>query len=380
MRRTRLDQDRIALLVPILAGGGAERVMVNLARALVAEGVSVDMVVLRAEGEYLEEVRAMAGVRLVVLGCARSTTSAVAIARYLRRERPFAAISALYTLTLSCIVAARAARYRGSVIATIHNTVSTDIATGPPLLGRLWLSAIRLVLPGADAVVAVSSGVADDLRSATGIASERVHVIYNPVVSPRMLEAATEAAAHPWLSQAADSPVIVGVGRLTPQKDFATLLRAFRLVRRQRPCKLLILGEGPERPELERLAAQLGIAGDVDMPGFAANPYAALARAATFVLSSRWEGLPTVLIEALALGVPLVSTDCPSGPREILGDGRLGRLTPVGDEEAMASAILSQLQQERDPARGAALGEPYTFRAAAAAYLRLARLSRRGRS
>lgn len=367
------DQDRIALLIPVLAGGGAERVMVNLAQALVSEGVSVDMVVLRAEGDYLEEVRGMSGVRLVVLGCAKSTTSALAIARYLKRERPFAVISALYTLTLSCIVAARTSGYRGTVIATVHNTLSTDIATGARLLDRLWLNAIRLVMPRADAIVAVSSGAADDLARTAGIPRERVEVIFNPVVSPRMYLRSLEAPTHRWLAQAGDLPVIVGVGRLTPQKDFATLMRAFHLVRQQRPARLLILGEGPERPALERLALELGIADHVELPGFEANPYAALANSAVFVLSSRWEGLPTVLIEALALGVPVVATDCASGPREILDGGRIGPLAPVGDEEALSGAILSQLQRERDPAAGLALAEPYTFHAASAAYLSLAR-------
>lgn len=364
--------DRIALAVPLLAAGGAERVILNLAHALVDEGVGVDIVVLREEGEFLDEARAIPGVRLVVLGAARSTTSAFALARYLRREAPFAIVPALYTLTLSCIVAARLSGYRGRVVSTIHNTIGTAEAAAPSVASRAMLAAMRMLLPWSDAVVAVSRGVAEDLPRSLGIAPDRVHVIYNPVVSPALFEAATQPPAHPWLA-ARGLPVIVGIGRLVPQKDFPTLLRAFRLLRDEFPCRLVILGEGPDRLALTELARELGIADDLDLPGFVANPYSVLANASAFVLSSRWEGLPTVLIEALALGVPLVATDCPSGPREILDHGRLGRLTPVGDPQALALAIKAQLGGERDAEAGRAASKPYTFRAAARAYLALAR-------
>ena len=166
---------------------------------------------------------------------------------------------------------------------------------------------------------------------------------------------------------------MVGIGRLTPQKDFASLLRSFQLVRKERDCRLVILGEGPERDALLHLADELGIREHVDLPGFVPNPYAVLARAQAFVLSSRWEGLPTVLIEAMALGVPLVAADCPSGPREILQDGAFGELVPVGDVEAMARAIVAALHQDPDAARGAARAEPYLFATAARTYLKLAR-------
>jgi glycosyltransferase involved in cell wall biosynthesis len=192
--------------------------------------------------------------------------------------------------------------------------------------------------------------VAQDLSTATGIPRERISTIYNPVVPPELLTRAKAPLEHPWFEP--DSPpVLLGVGRLSAQKDFPTLLRAFARVRRLRPARLIILGEGKRpgyRPELLALARELGVGEDVQLPGFAENPYAYMARASVFVMSSAWEGLPSVLVEALACGCPVVSTDCPSGPREILQGGRYGRLVPVGDAEALAKAILATLDAPPD--------------------------------
>ncbi len=331
-------EDRIALFIPLLVGGGAERVMLNLARAIAAEGVAVDMVVVRAEGVLLEEVRSLQGVRLVALGGRKASTSAWALARYLQDVRPFGIISALNTPNLTSIVVARLVRYRGAAIATVHNTLGTEASHARSLAGRVTPALMRMILPFADAVVAVSAGVADDLSAAIGMPRQNVKVIYNPVVSPGLYQAATEEVADPTLLSE-NLPTFVGIGRLAEQKDFGTLIDAFRLVRDQRPCRLVILGEGPARAALEKQVRDLGLDGDVSLPGFVKNPYAVLARAQTFVLSSRWEGLPTVLIEALALGVPVVATDCKSGPHEILAAGRHGALVPVGDTAAMAAAI-----------------------------------------
>jgi glycosyltransferase involved in cell wall biosynthesis len=215
--------------------------------------------------------------------------------------------------------------------------------------------------PFADAVVAVSSELADDLSAVAGLPRGLIRTVYNPVVGPELPALAAEPAGHPWL-RPGGPPVVLGAGRLVEQKDFPTLLRAFALVRRERPARLVILGEGPAgaREGLAALAAGLGVAADLDLPGFVANPYAYMARAAAFALSSLHEGLPGVLIQALACGCPVVSTDCPSGPREILDGGRYGRLVPVGDHEALARAILACLDdpsgREERVARAAAFG------------------------
>jgi glycosyltransferase involved in cell wall biosynthesis len=201
---------------------------------------------------------------------------------------------------------------------------------------------VNRTYPGADAVITVSSDVREDLVTAIGLKRSSVTTIHNPVVDDGLRARAQQALQHPWFTSDA-VPVILAVGRLTEQKDFATLLRAFKQVHAQRKARLLILGEGKLRKDLEDLANTLGIQEDVAMPGFVENPFHYMARASVLALSSQYEGLPGVLIQALACGCPVVSTDCPGGSREILEDGKIGTLVAVGDADGMALAILSQL-------------------------------------
>jgi glycosyltransferase involved in cell wall biosynthesis len=219
-----------------------------------------------------------------------------------------------------------------------------------------------------DRLICVSEGVAEDTRRLAGLPAERTPVIRNPVVGPELPELAAQAPDHPWLAPGAP-PVVLGIGRLTRQKDFATLLRAFARVRGEREVRLLILGDGGLRGELEALAPELGIARDVELPGFQKNPYAFLARAGVFVLSSIWEGSPNALAEALALGVPAVATDCPSGPREILQDGRVAPLVPMESPEALASAIIQMLEAPPPPEALQAAVAEYTVERSVARYL-----------
>jgi glycosyltransferase involved in cell wall biosynthesis len=266
--------------------------------------------------------------------------------RYLRKVQPLALLSALDHANVVALWAQKLARVPTRVVATVHNTPSQATAQARTLSARLMRYWVKPFYPWAHAVVAVSKGVANDLVQWVGVPADKVRVIYNPIITPELFHKAEEPLDHPWF-QPGQPPVIAGAGRLTTQKDFPTLLRAFALVRAQRPARLMILGEGELRADLERLAEQLGIAEDFALPGFVQNPYPYLKRAAVFVLSSRWEGLPTVLVEALALGTPVVSTDCPSGPREILADGKWGRLVPVGDAGKLAEAILETLRQPK---------------------------------
>jgi glycosyltransferase involved in cell wall biosynthesis len=210
------------------------------------------------------------------------------------------------------------------------------------LKDRLFERLVKFWYPRADWVVAVSRGVQRDLLRYTRVSPERVALIYNPTYTHRLLELREQPVEHPWFAPG-EPPVVLGVGRFYPQKDFATLLRAFAKVRANRLVRLVILGEGPLRSELEALAHQLGITEHVSMPGFVENPFAYMRRAAVFVLPSQYEGLPNVLIQAMACGCPVVSTNCPSGPEDILDNGKYGHLVPVGDAEAMARAILRVL-------------------------------------
>ncbi|ULR40554.1 glycosyltransferase [Thermus sp. NEB1569] len=331
---------RLALFLPSLRGGGAERVMVHLARGFAERGFQVDLVLAKAEGPYLAEVPP--SVRVVDLRASRVLFSLPGLVRYLRKERPHALLSALDHANVIVCLAHRLARVPSWLVISEHNTLSASRPKNARERLLLWF--MRWTYPWADAVIAVSQGVAEDLIHLTGLPREKIQVIYNPVVTPELFAKAREPLDHPWLASG-EPPVILGVGRLTEEKDFPTLIRAFALVRAQRPARLMILGEGELRPQLEALVHELGLQDDVALPGFVENPYAYMARAAVFVLSSRWEGFGNVLVEAMACGTPVVSTDCPSGPREILDHGKYGRLVPVGDVKSLAESILKTMDE-----------------------------------
>lgn len=331
---------RLALLVSNMEGGGAQRSILKLANTLARSGREVDLVLPRATGPFLAEVDP--AVRVVDLQAKRVLTSLPGLVRYLRRERPTAMISALNYVNIIAIWARTVARVGSVLVVTERNILTRSAERLPPNRRSLMPHLMRWFYPRADAVVAVAQGVKDDLVEFVGLSPTHVGVIYNPIVTEELLRRAAEPVSHPWLLEGA-TPVILGVGSLTPQKDFPTLIRAFKEVTRTRAARLLILGEGPDREGLERLVDQLDLAESVDLAGFEPNPYPSLSAAAAFVLSSRWEGLPGVLIEAMACGAPIVATDCHSGPREILNDGEYGALVPVGDVAAMASALESVL-------------------------------------
>ena len=318
-----------------MANGGAERAARTLAEGLAQRGHEVDLVLTSATGPRLEGISS--GVRIVDLGAARVGAALPALVRYLRRQRPAALTSVLDHTNVLALCARRLARYQGRVIVVEQNTLSAAATNGTSRRDRMMPAIARHVFPWADFVVGVSEGVVDDLITLIGLPPDRVGVIFNPIVTAELFEMASAPVEHPWFNDG--GPVLVAAGRMRPQKDFATLLRAVAAVRARRPVRLVILGDGPDRVALLALVDELGLAADVDLPGATDNPYAYMARATAFVLSSRWEGLPTVLVEALSCGVPIVSTDCPSGPREILDGGRYGVLVPVGDVELLAGGI-----------------------------------------
>jgi len=338
--------NNIALFLPSLRCGGAERVMVNLARGFAERGQQVDMVLAKAEGPYMREVPPE--VRIVDLGAKRMLYSLPALVRYLRRVRPDAMLSAMNHSNIVAIWARQLAGVKTRLIISEHNTLSVSVRDSKSTRERLMPTLMKLFYRWADAIVVVSRGVMEDLISTTKIPREKVRVIYNPVVTPELLARAEEPLEHPWFA-GGEPPVILGVGRLVRQKDFATLIRAFALVRMEQPVRLIIIGEGEERDKLEALLRTLGLEQDVALPGFVENPYKYMKRAAVFVLSSRYEGLSNVLVEAMAVGTPVVSTDCPSGPMEILESGRWGKLVPVGDIQAMAAAVVAALNETKCP-------------------------------
>jgi len=336
------QDSRLAFYLPSLRGGGAERVTVNLLRGLARHEIPLDLVLVKAEGPYLSEVPD--SVRVIDLHCSRVTASVPRLVRYLRQERPAALVSAMVHANLVALLAHRLSGTHTKLAVVDHSTLSKASAKSCSHKERLMPMLARRTYPWADGVIAVSHGVADDLAHITRLEREKIRVIYNPVVRDEMFVRAREAAAHPWLLDT-EVPLITAVGRLTRPKDFPTLICAFAELRKRCNARLMILGEGEERSALESLVKELALENCVSLPGFVSNPYAYLTRSRLFVLSSQWEGLPTVLIEALALGVPVVSTDCESGPREILDHGKYGRLVPVGDSQALSVQMLAMLEQ-----------------------------------
>ena len=329
----------VALFLPMLAVGGAERVALNLAAEFGRMGLVVDLVLVRAEGPLMTAVPP--GARVVDLGRSRMAAAAPALLAYAWRWRPKVLLSTLEHANVMAL--ALAPLLPGVRVAIREANTATEDTDRSSWRGRWVLAAMRALYPTARRVIAVSDGVAEVLHTNLGVRRDRIHVIPNPVVTPEMLDAAREKPGHPWFGDGGP-PIVLAAGRLVRQKGFATLLEAFALARQRTPCRLIILGEGPLRGELESAAGRLGVEDAVALPGFAPNPFAAMARAGVFVLSSEWEGLPNVLIQAMAVGAKVVATDCPSGPREILEGGRLGRLVPVGDAPTMAQAIAEVLE------------------------------------
>lgn len=329
----------LAFLIPSLAAGGAERVAVDLSGALAERGIRTEIVTVYkgAEGQ----LKPHRETTVVHLGAHRIATCVPALVKYLDRRQPDALISTLNHTNFAAVIASMFSRSATRLVIRQASTLSENVKRMRWPIGRCELFAARALYSRADLVVAVSRGVATDLQRQRVIDPPHVQVIYNPVVSTKMLLQAGEPVSHPWLGRKV--PVILGVGRLSEIKDYPTLLRAFLRVRRQIDARLIILGEGPLRKPLENLVQQLGLGGYVDLPGFSANPFAYMARASLFVLSSQSEGLPNAQIQATALGVPVVATSCPSGPAEIVETTGWGRLVGVGDEVEMARAIVEEL-------------------------------------
>ena len=337
-------------------GSGAQVQALRLAGAFAARGHAVDVVAVRAGSALRHDLPAT--VQLVELAPRSRLVprrlqvygGTPALARYLRGARPEAMLAAASHVNLAALWARRLAG-RGTRLVL-------RASTHPPPSRLLPRFAFRFYA-WADAIVALSDGVADGIVHATGLARRRITTIYNGAVAPELLEAARAPLDHPWFAPGAP-PVILSVGRNVPEKDFRTLLWAFARVRAERPARLMIIGHGAWTPLVNR-ARLLGIADDVAFLGFVHNPFAYMARAAVFCLSSVQEGLCNALVEALACGCPVVSTDCPSGPREILAGGEFGRLVPVRDSTAMAAAILATLANPPDRDRLRARGRAPLF-------------------
>ena len=340
---------------------------VTLAQAFVARGLRVEFVLMRASGPLLADVSSE--VDIFDLGVDRVRDVVGPLVRYIRSRRPRALLASMWPLTSASVIAHRLARTRGRLVLSEHTDWSAK-AVAPTAFERVLLSAtMRMTFPCASGVVVVSQGAAEGLSRRSGISLERISVIYNPLTPlppPTTMAPDVETA---WLADG--SPALIAIGRLQAAKDYPTLLRAMQIVRRSLPARLLLLGEGPLRSEIEQLRSTLGLDKAVLMPGFVRDPQPYLRKADIFVMSSAWEGFGNVIVEALACGTPVVSTDCRSGPREILSDGEFGDLVPVGDAEALAAAILAALARRHDKQRLIDRSNAFSIAGAASRYLDL---------
>jgi len=363
----RPSKPRIALFLPNLNGGGAERAFVELANRFVALGIKVDLLLVRAEGPYSAEVSP--AVRIIALGGGRTLASVLKLSRYIRTRKPRVVMSALDTANITNWLACWLAGVPNAAVLTQRSILSASWRLSYPRTGWIKIRLLGLIYRQARLVIGNSAGAAGDLQTNLGVPPERSTVLHNSVDITAVNELAAQPVSHEW-TRLKSVPLILSVGSLTKGKDIPTTLRAFAGLRKVREVKLVVLGEGPERAMLGKLIRELGIQDSVQLVGFDRNPFRWMARAQVLVSSSLSEGCPNVILQALACGLQVVATNGLGGAAEILENGRWGRLVPVGDDQALAAAITETLDAPHpvDVRKRAAMFDPDRT---AHAYLRL---------
>jgi glycosyltransferase involved in cell wall biosynthesis len=361
---------RVAIYLHTIFNGGVERVIFALSGAMIERQIKVDIVV-NCSGFSPMLAEVPVGATLVDLRCDQFRSRLPKLLTYLKSSHPDCLLSAGHFSNEIAILAKLFSKSGVRVVVSEHTSLGTELNSLPGFsVRRIAIPAIcRLLYPLADGIIAVSDGVRDDSTKLFRLNGRLCQTIYNPLDRNRIIQLSEESIDHPWFLTGSD-PIVIGIGRLEKQKDFHNLIGAFVEVRKRFDAKLAIFGEGSERQALTALIDSLGIANHTWLPGFIPNPYPYLKRASVFALSSEWEGLPTALIEALALGVPVVSTDCPSGPSEILASGKYGIIVPMKDSAALARGILKVLDGHRPNVPEQAL-ERYAVDAVVDRYLNL---------
>lgn len=332
-----MSQDSIAIYLTNMRIGGAQRVARNLCKGFLKKGYEVDLVLVEAVGGLLTQVPGE--VTIVELNASRVLTSIRPLQAYLSTQQPEILYSMMTEPNLAAIAAHRLARSDTKLVLSEHNMLSRSAES---IKDKLVSAGVWGTYTYADKVVVVSKGVRDDLLAHTRLTGDDIHVIYNPIDVEEIYEQSADRVGHKWFDNDSLDVILAG-GRHETQKGFDTLLSAFSRIE-DPDTRLMIFGDGPERSELQRQAASLGIDNRVHFPGFIKNPFAYMRSADVFVLSSTYEGFGLVLIEALACGCPVVSTDCESGPAEILNGGEYGLIVPVGDAMMLSNAIVQTLK------------------------------------
>jgi glycosyltransferase involved in cell wall biosynthesis len=336
---------KIAIVLPNLKFGGAERLHLNLAKEWLSRGFDIEFVLMQKEGEFLSLVPEEINVISLEVGRLRNVV--YPLSKYLRKSKPDYILAAMWPLTSYAIISWALSGKIGKMYVSDHVQLSVA-AVHEIHISKLYLkSFIKFIYPFADGIIAVSNGVKKDLRNIGHLKDEQVKVIYNPVtLGVSTSKGSQEERVKLWGESYTYN--ILAVGELKKQKDHENLLKSFSLLPKEINAKLIILGEGLLRKSLSLLIKQLNLDNRVDLPGFVHNPYPWYCTADLFVSSSQWEGFGNVIVEALECGVPVVSTDCPSGPSEILDNGRYGKLVPVGDSFALAAAMEASFSQSHN--------------------------------
>lgn len=356
---------RVAFFLATSGHSGVDRLMRNLIPAVARRGYAVDQLKVREHGPDLGEAP---GVRVIDLGSAHVWSSLPAVVRYLRRERPCVMLSDKDKVNRCAVFARWLAFSDVELVLRSGTTISVDLSHRGAFDRWLQKTSMGRLYRAARVVIVPSVAAARDFSSYSGLPASLVQTVPSPVLSASILEHAAPRPEHPWFAPG-QRPVILGVGELSPRKDFATLIRAFARVRKSHACRLVIVGRGGQFDALRALSSELGVAEDVDFPGFRDDPLSFMTHARVFALCSRWEGMPVVLIEALGCGTPVVATDCPGGSRELLEDGKLGPLVAISDDQALADALLRLLAAPRDAHACRVAVRPYEIESATTAYL-----------
>lgn len=360
------DPNHIACFFATSGHSGVDRIVKNLLPGMVAAGYSVDLLKIQEHGPQLSGEGH--GVRVIELKAKHVYTALPELVSYLRRERPTVLLTDKDKVNRTAILARRMAGTQTRLSVRIGTTVSVNLKSRGIIDRFLQRISMRYLYRSAEAVLMPSDGAADDFSKSTGLSRQLITVVPSPIVTPDFKIRSEEPIDHSWF-QEDEPPVILGVGELSSRKDFATLLRAFAAMPDNGSYRLVILGRGQQKSALQILAEQLNIADRFYLPGFVPNPYPYMKRARLFAMTSRWEGMPVALIEALALGIPVVATDCPSGPREVLDNGRFGPLVPIRDVQALTQAMSQLLNSP--PRRETLLeaAEPYHLENSLSRYL-----------
>jgi glycosyltransferase involved in cell wall biosynthesis len=340
-------KNNIAIFLATSGHSGVDRVAHRLIPEIISRGYEIDLLHVDKHGPYFDDT--ISGLNIIDLETSHVNSSLFAVARYLKARKPLAMLSDKDRVNRIAVIANWLAATKTRLVLRSGTTLSTDLASRGWLEKKTQTWSVRTFYPSAYHVVTPSTGASNDLMQIGNLSPEKMKTIPSPVISDNLYKLANEEISHRWLGENKQYPVILGVGELGYRKDFETLIRAFALIQQSHPSRLILLGRGKQQNQLQQLCEELEIADIVDFPGFQQNPYPWFRASDAFALTSRWEGMPVVLIEALALGKPCISTDCPSGPNEILQGGTLGPLVDVGDFQALARGLVEILKNPQQP-------------------------------